>query len=106
MGPPASAVLREQWLHDFVPFLIVAPGQPSRTLPRGTGKADTVYEQLLAADFGSFGNADNRHALVGKARHHTASQAKEMRMAARTALRSRLVENVAKGSIDALHAMD
>jgi hypothetical protein len=34
-----------------------------------------------------------------------ASQAEEMRMITRTAAFSRLVDNVAKGSVDALHAM-
>jgi hypothetical protein len=61
---------------------------------------------LLAIDCGSFRNADSGHALIGKAEHFAASQAKKMRMATWAASVFRLVENIAKRSIDSLHAMN
>jgi len=77
-----------------------------RASQKRTRCACSVDKELLAIDLGSFRNADSGQALIGKAEHSAASQAKKMRMATRAASVLRLVENVAKRSVDSLHAMN
>src|SRR5271169_4191437 len=72
---------------------------------RCTGGADSVYEELFAADFSSAGHADNGYLLVGKTGHAAAFQAEKVRMTARAARFLRRIDEVAKRSVDTLNAV-
>ena len=71
----------------------------------GTGRAESVDEELLAADHGASWNADNGQVLAGQAGHDMTLQAEEVRMPAGTASLSGRVGDVANGPVDALHAV-